>query len=173
MNAVVAVLAIVAAADLPQRLRLLSTHGERERATVAVATLVVVAILSGVADALLDALDISGPNAQIAAGMVLILWSAAAFFGWNEAPVPVAAGGLVPGFFPTMFTPVFGVVVTAIAGNSGTPATMIGGVLVAVIVGFDSPHIRHWVATRGARRATATLGVVTGAVAMTTGVLAI
>lgn len=172
MNVLVAIAAVVAAADLPQRLHLLRGHGQAKRTAVAATTVIVTLAIAAVADPLLDALDISGPNMQIAAGMVLVLWSAVAFVRWSDDTIAVAAGGLVPGFFPVMFTPLYGVVALAVAANNGIVATVVGAVIAAAAL-VASPSIGRWVTTHHARRASATLGVVTGAVAMTTGVLAI
>ena len=50
--------------------------------------------IAAIASPLLDALDVSGPTLEVGAGMVLILWSVAAFFRWTDdvAPPGVAAG---------------------------------------------------------------------------------
>jgi hypothetical protein len=169
VNAVIAVAAIVAAANLPQRVHQLRTYRIAARGIVGGGLVAVAVVLAAVATPLLDALDISAPNLQIGAAMVLGLWSIAACFRWVDEPAPEpVAGGLVPGLFPIVLTPALGLMILAVGARNGYPATIVGAVVVAGLLVVSPP-----IGRRSAAMASATAGVVLGTVVLVDGVLAI
>jgi hypothetical protein len=173
VNWIVALVAIVTAADLPQRVRQLREYPAVERATIGVGVVAVAVGIVAAASPLLDALDVSAPTLEVGAGMVLILWSVVAFFGWTDDPAPPAvAGGLVPGLFPIALTPAFGVVLWAVGARSGLPVPLVGSAIVAAAV-LTAPSVERAIGCRPARRVSASVGVVVGIVLMTEGVLAV
>jgi len=173
MNTVVALAAIVAAADLPQRLRQLRQYTAVQRAAVAGGWCIVAAVLAVVATPLLRGLDISAPNAQIAAGLVVGLWSIAAFFRWSDEPAPSpVAGGLVPGLFPIVLTPPLAVMVVAAAARNGLPVPLLAAALVAAALATP-PRATALLASRPARLVSASAGVVLATVVVVDGVLSI
>lgn len=173
MNWIVALAAIVAAADLPQRLRLLRSSSASERLVMAGALVAAAVACAAVAGPLLDALDVSAPTLEVGAGMVLVLWSVVAFFCWTDDETPPAvAGGLVPGFFPVLFTPPVGVLLVATGARNGFPVPIVGALVVAAAVA-GGPAVEGVLGRRPARRVSATSGVVLGIVLMTDGVLAV
>jgi hypothetical protein len=169
VNAVVAVAAIVAAANLPQRVHQLRGYPMAARGTVGGGLVVAAVVLAAAATPLLDALDISAPNLQIGAAMVLGLWSIAAFFRWSDEPAPEpVAGGLVPGLFPIVLTPALGLMILAAGARNGFPAAVIGAAVVGgVLVDVGA------IGRRSAAMASATAGVVLAVVVLVDGVLAI
>lgn len=176
MNWIVAIAALVAAADLPQRVRQLRDYSPAQRAAVGAGLVAVGVALAAVASPLLDALDVSPPTMEVAAGMVLILWSLMAFVRWTDDPAPATAagvlGGLVPGLFPIVLTPPVGVMVIATAARNGFPAPIAGMVIIAVVLAAP-PAVAAVIGRRPARLVSATAGVVLGIVMMTDGVLAV
>lgn len=176
MNWIVAVAAIVAAADLPQRVCQLRGYSVVQRLTVAVGLVGVGLALAAVASPLLDALDVSAPTMEVAAGMVLVLWSVLAFFRWTDDVAPAAgatwAGAVVPGLWPIALTPPVAVAVIAAGARNGFPAPITGVVLAAAVIA-GPPAVAGTIGRRPARLASATVGVVLGIVLMTDGVLAV
>jgi hypothetical protein len=169
VNAVVAVAAIVAAANLPQRIHQLRTYSTAARGVVGGGLVVVAVLLAAVATPLLDALDISAPNLQIGAAMVLGLWSIAAFFRWVDEPAPApVAGGLVPGLFPIVLTPALGLMILAVGARNGLPAAVIGAGVVAGVLVYGKA-----IGRRSVGMTSATAGVVLAVVVLVDGVLAI
>jgi small neutral amino acid transporter SnatA (MarC family) len=173
VNWIVAVLAVLLAADVPQRVAQLRAYSRAQRLTVAAGLVVVAVAAAAAATPLLDALDISAPTFEVGAGMVLVLWSLDAFFRWDgdAAPAPVA-WGLVPGLFPLVLTPAVGVVLVGVAARNGYPATLFGAALAALAVAVAA-EVAPGLARRMVRRSTATLGVVVGIALMVDGVLAV
>lgn len=170
MNSIIGVLAIVAVADLPQLHNRLRAWSTAQRGVVGLTLVLAAIVIAGVAERLLDALDISNPTIEIAAGMLLALWAAWQFFSWDTQAVPAAAlGGVVPGFFPLLFTPPLGTLLLAAGGNNGLALPLVGAVLVAAAL--LAPPIA--LGYRAVRRVTASITVVCGAVLMVEGVLAI
>lgn len=98
MNGIVAVLAVVTAVDVAQRVRQLRDRPPGERAVLAAGFLAAALVLAAVATPLLDALDISAPNLQIGAGVVLAVYSAVALVRWDDTPAlaRTASGRPVP-----------------------------------------------------------------------------
>ncbi|WP_116995568.1 hypothetical protein [Desertimonas flava] len=176
MNWIVAVAALVAAVDLPQRVRQLREYTSSQRYTVAAGLVAVGVVVAAIASLLLDALDVSSPTMEVAAGMVLILWSLTAFFRWSDDAAPAArpgaVGGLVPGLFPIVFTPPVGVLTLAVAARNGYPAPILGLLIAAGVLAAPNA-VAAAIGRRPARLASATAGVVLGIVMMTDGVLAV
>lgn len=176
MNWIVALAALVAAADLPQRLHQLRGYTGAQRAAIAAGLAAVGVVLAAVASPLLDALDVSSPTMQVAAGMVLILWSLMAFARWTDDAAPTArsgfAGGLVPGLFPIVLTPPVGILLIAVAARNGFPAPLAGLAIAAAAIA-SPPVVATTIGRRSARLVSATAGVVLGIVLMTDGVLAV
>ncbi len=173
MNRIVALVAVVTAADLPQRVRQLRSYPPGQRAAIAAGVLAAAAGIVAVAAPLLDALDVSAPTLEVGAGMVLVLWSVAAFFVWTSDPaLPGRVGGLVPGLFPVLFTPALGVVLWAVGARNGFPVPLVGALVVGGAIAAGAPVARA-IGRRSARRLSAAVGVVVGIVLMTDGVLAV
>lgn len=161
MNWVVAALAVVTAFDIPQRSSQLRAARPRERLVVALGMVSAAFAIAGSATYLLNTLDISAPNMQIGAGLVLTIYSLPAIVRWDDRPAPAAvAGGLVPLLFPVVLTPAVGVVVLAVAGRNGMlvpiAATVVAMAPLA-LSGFD-----RVVGLRSARVLSGTVGVVVG-----------
>ena len=173
MNWIVALAAIVTAADLPQRVALLRDYSRVQRTAVAAGTVAALLAVAFVATPVLRALDISAPNLQIGAGIVLGLWSIAAFFRWVDEPSPSpAAAGLVPGLFPVVLTPCLGVVTAAVAARNGVVVPIVGAAIAAAFVGAAT-ELAPAVGRRPARLASATAGVVLAVAVLVDGVFAI
>lgn len=176
MNWIVALAALVAAADLPQRVSQLRRYTSAQRAAVATGLVAIGVAVAAVATPLLDALDVSSPTMQVGAGMVLILWSLLAFARWTDDAAPTArpgiAGGLVPGLFPIVFTPPVGVLTLAVAARNGFPAPIVGLAIIGAVLAAPSGATAA-IGKRPARLVSATAGVVLGIVLMTDGVLAV
>lgn len=176
MNWIVAVATLVAATDLPQRARQLREHTGVQRAVVGVGLVVIGVVLAAISSPLLDALDVSSPTMEVAAGMVVILWSLVAFVRWTDDPAPTSRpgwiGGLVPGLFPVVFTPPVGIVSLAVAARNGFPAPIIGLAIAGAVLAAPAA-VAAAIGRRPARIVSATAGVVLGIVLMTDGVLAV
>jgi small neutral amino acid transporter SnatA (MarC family) len=146
-SVLVAAVAVIAAVNAPRRHRALSIDDRPPSAQRAVAALgaallaVSIVFLAGVADALLDALDISAPNARIAAGLVVgvgglaeLVWrrppAGPAPIGWRAAVVPV--------WFPILLRPEVGIAALTLGEDHGMAPSLItaglaaGSVLAAV-----------------------------------------
>lgn len=173
MNPWVAALALVTAFDLPQRVRWLASWTGYRRGALAAGLVIVVGVLVAVATPLLDVLDISAPTLSVGAAMVLALWSVVAFMRWEPTPATadVALGGLVPGLFPWLLTPVVGVVAVAVGARNGFVVPLVATAVAAVAVG--APVTDRLIAARGARRLSATVGIIVAVALMADGVLAV
>ena len=172
MNGIVAALAVLAAFDLPQRVHQLRDVTPPQRLVVAAATVAATMLASVVATPLLDALDISAPNLQIGAGVVLAIFSLLAVVRWDDSPAPGAvAGGLVPLLFPIVLTPAVGVVVLAVAARNGVlvpVAVAVGG---AAVLGWSGSE--RLVGRRPVRMLSATVGIVVGVALIVDGAFAV
>lgn len=177
MNALVALVALVVAADLPQRLAVLRWWPARRRLLAGVIAALGVLALAAVADPILDALDISAPAMQIGGSMVLALWCIWCFFTWTDEPLPASADppsardAVVPAAFPFLLHAQLGVVVVAVAGRNGIAWPAVAALVVAATVA-GAPSLRP-LARRATRRTAATLGVVAAVAMMYDGVFAI
>jgi hypothetical protein len=172
MNWIVAVAAVVAALDVPQRASLLRAAPAAERAVAGGGLVAVAVVLAFVATPLLDLLDISSPTMEVGAGLVLALWSAVALVRWDDEPAPEAvAGGLVPLLFPIVLTPVVGVTVVAVAARNGWWLPVLAAAAAAVPLAVDTAGRplarRHW------RMLSAAIGSVVGVVMVVDGALAV
>ena len=172
MNWIVAALAVVTALDLPQRIHHVRAASAREGVIVASGLVLVVLGLASVATPLLDALDISGPNLEIGAGVVLALYSLLAIARWDDAtPPPSVAGGVVPLLFPIVLTPAVGVVVLAVSARNGLLVPVVGGIVGAAAIawkGIDAVFGR-----RSVRMLSGAIGVVVGIVMIVDGAFAV
>jgi hypothetical protein len=164
VNWIVAALAIVASFDLAQRCRQLRGATAEQRLVVATGAFLVAVGLAALSTPLLDALDISGPNMQIGAGIVLGVYSIVALVAWDDAPAPAALyRGLVPLLFPIVLTPVVGVVVLAVAARNGLLVPTVASGVVAALLAWPASAAR--VGHRPIRMLSAAVGIV-AAVAM-------
>lgn len=172
MNWIVATLAVLAALDVPQRDHLLRETTPSERIVVVAGTIAAAVVLAALATPLLDALDISAPNMQIGAGVVVAIFSLVAVVHWEESPATGAlAGGLIPLLFPIVLTPAVGVVVLAVAARNGLlvpVAATVGGAVVLGWSGWDGV-----VGRRPVRLLSGTVGVVVGVAMIVDGAFAV
>ncbi|CAN5583117.1 hypothetical protein BH24ACT5_BH24ACT5_22560 [soil metagenome] len=173
MNPWLAALALVTALDLPQRVRWLGSWSGARRITVAAGLVIAVVGLAGVATPLLDAVDVSAPTLSVGAGMVLVLWSVIAVLRWEPSPATpdTALSGLMPGLFPWLVTPVVGAVALAVGARNGFVVPLVVVAVAAVVVGV--PGTDRVIATRAARRLSATVGIVVAIAMMADGVLSV
>lgn len=172
MNWIVAVAAVVAALEIPQRAAQLRSSPANQRRIVAAAAVAAAAGLAAVATPVLDSLDISSPTMEVGAGVVLALWSLVAMVRWDEQPAPGAvAGGLVPLLFPLVLTPAVGVTVIAVAARNGwwlpVAAAAAGAIALAV------PAAGAALGRRAIGVLSATIGAVVGVVMIVDGALAV
>ena len=131
--------AYLGAANPFRRRRCLSVAGGRQVAMGAVVALVVYSILAIIGATLRDALDVSAPNARIAAGLVLMVVGLHAIV----APLPATQpsyggrrGWLAPVLFPALLRPDLALVAFAADGSSGV-LTVVIGVAIALTATFD------------------------------------
>ena len=172
MNWIVAVLAVVTAFDLPQRSRQLRAARPDERRVVTLGMIVAAFAVAGSATALLDALDISAPNMQIGAGLVLTIYSLVAILRWTDDPAPRAiAGGLVPLLFPLVLTPVVGVVVLAVAARNGVLVPVVSTVAAMALLAWSGSD--RVVGVRPVRMLSGAVGVVVGVAMIVDGSFAV
>ena len=172
MNWIVAAIGIVAAFDLAQRGRQLRDATAQQRLVVAGGSFVVTVGLAALATPLLDALDISGPNMQIGAGIVLGVYTLVALVTWDDTPPPAPLyGGLVPLLFPIVLTPVVGVVVLAVAGRNGMLVPTIAAALAAAALAW--PATSALLGRRPIRMLSAAVGVVVAVAMIVDGAFAV
>ena len=94
----------------------------------------VVLVLAAVADPLLDALDVSAPSLQTAAGIVAAIAGAADIFRRPPPPEPSLAGwraALVPVAIPVVLRPALVVLALSAGAEEGVPVT-VGAVVLGV-----------------------------------------
>lgn len=164
MNWIVAALAVVASFDIAQRCRQLRDATPQQRLVVGIGAFAAVVGLAALATPLLDALDISAPNMQIGAGIVLGVYSIVALVTWDLAAAPAAlAGGLVPLLFPVVLTPCVGAVALAVGGRNGMLVPTLASAVAAALLAW--PESAASVGRRPVRMLSAVVGVV-AAVAM-------
>jgi small neutral amino acid transporter SnatA (MarC family) len=137
MNVGLAVATLVLATNPPRRRAALSvdeTTTVALGATLAAVALVVVAAVSG---PLLDALDVSAPNARIAAGLVLAVVSLHDLV-WKPPPsgaaLPGRAAALVPVCFPVLLRPEVALVALSLGADHGVAAALLAATLGAAAV---------------------------------------
>ena len=172
MNWIVAGVAALAAFDVAQRCRQLRDATAEQRLVVGVGAFAVAIALAAVATPLLDALDISAPNMQIGAGIVLGVYSIVALVTWDDAAAPAALyRGLVPLLFPIVLTPVVGVVVLAVAARNGMPVPTLASAVAAALLAW--PAASASVGRRPIRMASAAAGVVASVAMIVDGAFAV
>ena len=172
MNWIVAALAVVTAVDLPQRCHQLRAVSPRERVVVAGGLVATVVGLAAVATPLLDALDISGPNLEIGAGVVLALYSLLAIARWDDStPPPSVAEGIVPLLFPIVLTPAVGVVVLAVSARNGLLVPTITALVAAALIAWNG--VDAAIGRRPARLLSGVVGVVVGIAMIVDGAFAV
>ena len=172
MNWIVAALAIVAAFDVAQRCRQLREASAQHRLVVGAGAVIVTIGLAALSTPVLDALDISGPNMQIGAGIVLGVYSIVALVTWDDALPPAALyRGLVPLLFPIVLTPAVGVVVLAVAARNGMLVPTVAGGVVAALLAWPagSASVGH----RPIRMASAAAGVASSVAMIVDGAFAV
>ncbi len=172
MNWIVAALAVVTALDLPQRSHQVRAVTPRERTVVAAGMVAAVLALAAVATPLLDALDISGPNLAIAAGVVLALYSLLAIARWDGTPPPPSvAGGIVPLLFPIVLTPAVGVVVLAVSARNGLLVPVFAAIGAAPLIAWSGAD--NAIGRRPLRMLSGAIGVVVGIAMVVDGAFAV
>ncbi len=142
MNTAVAVIAIAAALNPPRRARQLADVPSQSAVAVgAVVALVAHVAVAGLADSLLDGLDISDPNAQIAAAFVIGIRALIDLFT-RAQPEPLLANRsltpLWPVTFPALLRPEVVVAVIAVGGALGS-----GPVAAGVAIGCAGTVVLH------------------------------
>ena len=172
MNWIVAALAVVTAVDLPQRCRQLRAASQQERLVVAAGLVGAVVLLAAVATPVLNALDISGPNLEIGAGVVIATYSLVAIVRWDDTPPPPAvAGGIVPLLFPIVLTPAVGVVVLAVSARNGLLVPVITAAVVAAAIALSAADVA--LGRRPLRMLSGAIGVVVGIAMIVDGAFAV
>ena len=162
----------MSAFDVPQRCRQLRKAATRERWVVGLGALTASLLLAALATPLLDALDISGPNMEIGAGIVLAVYSLVALVTWVDTPAPDALyGGLVPLLFPIVLTPAVGVVVLAVSARNGMLVPTVASSVTTALIAL--PAVDSTVGRRPLRMLSAAVGVVTGVVMIVDGAFAV
>jgi small neutral amino acid transporter SnatA (MarC family) len=183
VNAALAVVALVLAANAPRRRPALSTD---DTVTVALGGLLAALLfvaLAAVASPLTDALDISRPNLRIAAGVVLAVVSMHDLV-WRRprpgAALPGRGAALVPVFFPVLARPEIGLLAMSVGADHGVLFTALAaGLSMAVVVGWHAlatPRVEQPVFARvegGAARVDAALALAAAVAVTADGVFAI
>ena len=172
MNWIVAALAVFTALDLPQRCHQLRAVTSRERVVVAAGLIAAVVGLAALATSMLDALDISGPNVEIGAGIVLALYSLLALARWDDStPPPAVAEGIIPLLFPIVLTPAVGVVVLAVSARNGLLVPTITAVVAAALIAWNG--VDGAIGRRPVRMLSGVIGVVVGIAMIVDGAFAV
>jgi small neutral amino acid transporter SnatA (MarC family) len=176
VNTGIVVVAMVGAMG-PARLPALVPEVRVERAAIGQALVVVALVaLAAAGGAVLDALDVSDPNAAIAAGLVVVLTTVLDLVRRTPVPVelpdgPVAA--LVPLAWPLGLRPGAAVLAVA-AGSDEVTAGVAVGVVVAAVLAVAMVARRPSEPVRGGVQALgAVLGVAAGIDLLVDGVLAV
>lgn len=158
MTLTLLVLAMVPAAN-PFR-ALAARPPDRRGATIALALAAIVAgglVAAVVSGPLLDLVDVSGPNARIAAGIALLAVAGKDVFARPPSPEPALPGtlaGLVPLAFPVLFSPALALLAVAGAAERGI-AVAVGAVALSLI---PAGIVLAAPLRRGQRLGTATVG---------------
>ena len=166
MNVGIAVAALVTAAHLPQVCHQLRRWPPVRRAAAGAGLVVALVALAAVADPLIDALDISAPTMQVAAGLTLVVWSAWRVVRWDgeDAPTretaPSTLDALAPGLFPLLLTPPVGVMGVAVGARVGLLLPLVVELAMAAVL--TSPEVVRWLGRRSVAQLSAALGLVMG-----------
>ena len=159
MTLTLLVVAMVAAANPARAVAARPTAAPRETTAIAVgATLGLVLLSAVVAGPFLDLVDVSGPNARIAAGVALLVVALKDVFVAPPTPdpgLPGRRGGLVPLAFPVIFSPAGALLAVAGASERGVGIAVLaaGLALAPVAIALRVAPASH------ARAATAAVGV--------------
>jgi small neutral amino acid transporter SnatA (MarC family) len=95
---------------------------------------VVIVVLAGIADPLLDALHVSPPTVRIAVALVLAVTAVIDLVGRVPRPEPGLGGlgaGFVPVLVPLVLRPALALLAVSVAADHGMAPAVVGGVLVA------------------------------------------
>lgn len=159
MTVTLLVLAMIAAANPFRALAARPAGATRSTVGAALgATLALAAFGAGLAGPLLDLIDVSGPNAEIAAGVALLVVALKDVFLRPPTAEPALPGwmaGLVPLAFPVMFTPAFALLVVAGSSERGVIVALAAVLLALLPVGALLLLAPAW----RSRAATSTLGI--------------
>jgi small neutral amino acid transporter SnatA (MarC family) len=176
VNAGIVVLAVLGALG-PARIPAAAPEAPPGRVAAAQAAVVVVLIvLAASGGAILDALDVSDPNAAIAAGLVVVLTAVLDLVRRNPVPVELPAGqvaALVPLAWPLGLRPAAAVLAIAAGAADVTSGVVVGAVVaaalaVALVVRRSAESVRS-----GAQALCAVLGTGAGIDLLVDGVLAV
>jgi small neutral amino acid transporter SnatA (MarC family) len=169
-------LSAIAAAN-PFRAAAASPTSDRLRAVfvgVVVTSIAVVAAAAG-SGPLLDAIDVTGPSARIAAGIALAAVAAKDVFASPPKAEPGLSGwkaGIVPLALPVMFSPALALIAIAGASERGVVVTTLVLLVALVVAGLaalrpPSGGLRRFVGIVGV------LGIAVGALVVLDGVYSI
>lgn len=176
MNTGIVVLALVGALG-PARIPALAPEARTDLAAMGQALVaVVLVVLAAAGGAILDALDVSDPNAAIAAGLVVVLTAVLDLVRRIPVPVELPAGpvaALVPLAWPLGLRPAAAVLAVA-AGADDVTAGVAAGAVVAVVLAVTMVARRPSEPVRGGVQALlAVLGAAAGIDLLVDGVLAV
>ncbi len=152
MNTTVAVLALLGALNPTRRAVEAGRRPAAVAATGAAIALAVYLAFAGVADRLLEELDISGPNARIGAAAVVALRAGIELAVPARRETLAGKGAVVPVAFPILARPdvaVLGLAVAAEAGMAPVAGVCLGGLLLAatlMVRRVEHPALQ-WVGT--------------------------
>lgn len=159
MTLTLLVVAMLAAANPARAVAARPADAPRQTAVIAIgATLGLVLVGAVVSGPFLDLIDVSGPNARIAAGVALLVVALKDVFVAPPSPDPALAGlrgGLVPLAFPVVFSPALALLAVAGASERGVGVAVLAAGLALAPVGLA---LAVAPATR-IRGATATIGM--------------
>jgi small neutral amino acid transporter SnatA (MarC family) len=128
------VLAFAASTNAFRRRTALSVPRDRDVVAGAGAALATYVLLAVLGTTLRDTLDVSAPNARIAAGLVLIVTGLHAAVTAVPAPMPIEYGPrawLSPAWFPVLLRPDLALVALA-ADNAGSVVAVVVGATLAL-----------------------------------------
>ena len=144
MSGLMAVILLIVTVNPPRRRAEL---GEDWRVVAAGAglTLVVLTVLGGLGEWMLDGLDITAPTFRVAVGLVLLVRGAVDLVRSPAAPIEPPGGAVVPVFFPVLFRPELGLVAVSVTADAGFGPMALGTALglalvVSAIARLDRPR---------------------------------
>ncbi len=176
MNTGIVVLALLGALA-PARIP--AAAPDARSGTVAIGqTLVVVVlvVLAAAGGAILDALDVSDPNAAIAAGLVVVLTTVLDLVRRTPVPVELPAGpvaALVPVAWPLGLRPAAAVLAVAAGADDVTAGAAVGAVVAAVLAVAMTVRRPAEPVRSGVQALLAVLGAAAGIDLLVDGVLAV
>ena len=137
---------------------------------------VVLVVLAAVGGAVLDGLDVSDPNAAIAAGLVVVLTTVLDLVRRSPVPVELPVGpvaALVPLAWPLGLRPAAAVLAVAAGADGVTVGVAVGAVLAAVVAVAMVARRSGEPIRSGVHALLAVLGVAAGIDLLVDGVLAV